>query len=474
VAFYPLVSSSDDRSTKGCVPIVLRNVMAEPQPIGSGKRTKFFIAPTMGRTARVTPSSGQLVRGVFSRPGVQDGALFVAAGSQLYVVDADWNATALGPIQGSSGTVLFDSVGAKLTLMAGGSIYEYDSASGLQINTDPDCPLNAYNLVSLGERVLTNQEGSETFDWSSVSTALDWPSTGFASSARLPDEIRSQIVIAGEAWHFGANSTQIWRAMGGEDSEAFDILNVVIDRGIIGRDAIAKLDSSVMWVGDNRVVYMLNGYTPMRVSNREIEQALAALTEEDAALLQCFAYAQGSHLTWMLRMPSGKAFAYDTMTQSWSERTTWGAARYQPAYYAYFNGKHVVASDEDDTVWSWDEDVYDDDGDPIERIITVHVPVAARTIISSLCLDIKCTDAPIDREPYATVTFYTDGGNRDSLAERNVERRVSLGKRGAFSRRPIVYSLGMVNAADGMVIKIRITDPVNFVFSGVWVNEDPR
>jgi hypothetical protein len=463
--------------------LVLRNCVVEPQPLGNAKRSKYLIAPCMGRQERVTPSAGDLVRGVFSRPGVLDGDLFVAAGSQLYRVTSSWTATALGPIQGATGTVLFDSVGANLVLLAGGSLYKYDGTD-LSICTDEDFPLNAYTLASLADRAITNAEGSDQFDWSSVGNPLDWPPSGFASSARLPDEIRSQIVIGGDLWHFGANSTQVWRAMGGDDADAFDILTIVIDRGIVGRDAIAKLDSSAMWVADDRVVYMLNGYTPVRVSNREIEMALAALSDTEAQALQCFAYAQGSHLTWVLRFPIGKAYAYDTLTQTWSERTSWSdpgvAMRYAPTYYTFFHaaGKHVVASDESDVVWSWEENVYSDDGDPHERIVTLHVPVAARTIINSVTLDLKCTDVPLAEsqrgyDPVATLTFYTDGGSRDSLSERGVERRVQLGKRGAFDERPTLWRMGMARAADGVILKIRITDPINFAFSGVWINEDP-
>jgi hypothetical protein len=479
--FYPIVSTTDDRSASGCVPLVLRNCVVEPQPQGGAKRSNQVITPCMGRVSRVTPSAGQNIRGVFSRPGVQDGALFVAAGSTLYRISTNWNATALGSIQGASGTVLFDSIGTKLTVLAGGTVYEYDGTS-LTANTDPDCPLNAYTLASLADRALTSAQGSDQFDWSGTGSALTWPSSGFASSARQPDEIRNQSVVAGDLWHFGAATAQVWRAMGGDDADAFDILSLVIDRGIIGRDAIAKIDSSLMWVGEDRVVYLMNGYTPMRVSNREIELALAELTEAQAAGLQCFSYAQGSHLTWVLRMPSGKSYCYNTLSRTWGERATWRlpgqSERYAPTYHTYFNaaGAHVVASDADDTIFTWEADTYTDADMPHERIMMVHVPAAARTPVANVTLDLKCTDVPLTgtgSDPVAQVTFYTDGGSRDSLATRGVERIVKLGKRGAFAQRPTIWRLGTVNAADGLILKIRITDPINFSFSGVWVNEMP-
>lgn len=430
----------------------------------------------MGRVARATPATGKLVRGVFSRPGVLDGALFVAAGSQLYQVSSAWAATALGPIQGATGTVLFDNSGANLVLLAGGSLYKYDGTS-LTTNTDSNFPLNAATLASLADRILSSQEGSDTFDWSAVGDPLTWPATGFAASARLPDPIINQIVVGGDKFDFGANSIQPWRAMGGDDSEAFDVSgSVVIDKGLIGRDAFFKLDSSIMWIGDDRVVYQLNGYAPQRISNRDVEIALASLTDDQAASVQGFSYLQGSHLIGVFRLPTGRSFALDTMNGLWSERTTWGQDLYQTNYYANCQGKHVVASDQSDVIYTWETDTYDDGGLIHERVMMLHVPVSARTIISSICLDMKVIGQPLSGQgssPQAMVTFYTDGGSRDSIESRGVERMVELGSRGSFARRPMIHRLGMVNAADGFLMKIRITDPINFALSGVWINENP-
>jgi hypothetical protein len=452
--------------------------MIEPQPTGAVKRAPYLIVPLPGRTSRVTPSSGKLIRGVFCRPGVVSGHLFVAAGSGLYEITSasTWTATYVGPISGGAGTVLFDSVGAKLVLLAGSTVYVYDGTT-LTANADPFCPANAYTLASLGERVLTSARSSDTFSWCALDDPLTWPSLAFAASGRLPDEIRNMTVIMGEKWDFGASSAQPWSAVGGDDSNAFDLLSVTVDRGIAGRDAIAKIDASAIWVGDDRCIYMMSGYQPVRIINRDLETALAALTDDQMQSLQCFSHTIGSHVFWVLRMPTGKAYAFDTLHKQWSERTTWGASRYQPTYSAIFNGYNVVASDESDVVWTMDPATFTDAGVTHERVMTVHVPVAQRTIISSVALDMKTTDQPLagtGSDPQAAITFFTDGGSRDSIQTRGVERMVSLGKHGDFNRRPMVWRLGMAKAADGMLIRIRITDPVNFAMSGVWINENPR
>ena len=474
MAYFPIVPNTDDRSARGMVPLTLKNCMVEPAPEGSGKRSRYVIAPTPGMTLRVTPSSGQYIRGVFSRPGVQNGALFVVAGSTLYSISTSWAATSLGTILGS-GRVLMDAIGANLVLLGSSNLYQWDGASLTQI-TDPDFPASAYTLAVLGDRVLTSAQGADTFDWSSVGDALSWPATGFATSARYPDEIRAQIEIGGDLFHAGAASIQPWRAVGGADSEAFDTLgSMVINRGIAGRDAWAKLDSYALFVGDDRVLYELNGYTVQRRLNRDLETRLAAFTEAEAATIEGFGYLDGSHANAVFRLPDRRGYVYDALTQTFSQRTALGD-NFDLVHYARFNGYHVVASASAAGVYTWDAGVYADAGTAIERIAMAHVPVREIMPIGNVTLDIKTFGQPLSgqgSDPKAYITFYRDGGSLDSLQQLGVEREVSLGAAGQYGVRPTAFRLGLVNAADGLLLKIRISDPVGFALSGVWVNEMP-
>lgn len=471
MAFYPIAPSSDDRSQRGLTPLILRNCYVEPMPENAAKRATYSIVPTPGMTSRVTPSSGNNIRGVFSRPGVQDGALFVVAGSTLYSVSTGWAATACGTILGT-GRVLMDSIGGNLVLLGSGNLYKWDGATLTQA-TDPDLPANAYTLAALADRILTSEQGSDTFDWSAVGDPIDWPATGFAASARYPDEIRAQAEIGGDLFHFGAASIQPWRAVGGVDSEAFDVYPITINRGIVGRDAWCKIDSYGMFVGDDRVLYELNGYQPTRVSNRDLETRLASFSETDIATTQCYSYLEGSHANAVIRLPDGTGFVFDALTRRFHQRTALGAS-FNLVHYARFNGKHIVASDQSDAVYTWESSVYSDAGTAIERVAMVHVALAEKMPVSNVTLDIKAFGQPVTGQgsaPKAYLTFYRDGGSLDSLQQIGVEREVTLGAAGNYRRRPTAYRLGIANAIDGFLLKIRITDPIGFALNGIWVNE---
>ena len=123
MAYFGFTASTDNRSARGLAPLVLRNLFLEPQADQAGKNVGYVLAPTPGLTARVTPSSGSNIRGVFSRAGVQGGALFVVAGTTLYEITSAWSAISRGEVLGA-GRVLFAAVGANLVLLSSGVLYE--------------------------------------------------------------------------------------------------------------------------------------------------------------------------------------------------------------------------------------------------------------------------------------------------------------------------------------------------------------
>lgn len=480
MAFFPILTSSDERGERGAVALAMQNVTIEPAPAEAAKRTPFFIAPTPGLLHRITPSSGNNIRGLYCKPGVRDGNLIAAAGRRLFSISPDFVGTDINGefLTGSSGRVLFDNLGSNLFALANNDGFYWDGATVTQV-TDADFPPGAHTLASLADRILSSTQGSDQFDWSSVGNALTWPALGFASSARQPDEIRSQIVLGGDLWHFGATTAQVWRAVGGDDEDAFDLLaSLVIDRGIITRDAIAKLDSSAMWIGEDRVGYRLNGYAPERVVNRDLELRLAALSDQDILRVFCLGYLDGSHLTCLINVPGAPAYEYDLLMEKWRRRATFGQSGFQIAHYARFGGHHMVASASSDKIWSWESATYSDDGTAIERVITVHVPFqGANTPVSILVLDMKTFGQPLTgqgSDPVAMISFSRTGGTIESIPDFGIERMVKLGQAGNYRKRPMLTRLGAVSGADGFLMKIRITDPVGFNLSGVWVNEIPQ
>ena len=473
MSYYPIAATSDDRSSRGAVPLRRRNMKMERTAIGSVKGAGYFLSPSPGFVSRVVPFSGAMVRGVFCRPGVVNGGLFVVAGTTLYSVSSSWAATALGTISGYT-NVLMDGLRNVLVIVADGYVWTWNGTT-LTKATDTDLSADLYTLAVLGQRAITSPQLTDQLEWSAVLDALDWPADGYATSEIQPDPIEANVVVGDELYSLGRISTQIWRAVGGDDSSAFDTFaGAIINKGCIARDTAQRVDAALFWLADDRCLYRTAGVQAQRIVNRDIETALLAMTDAEVASCQAWTYADGSKTFYVLRPPvGGRAWAFDVAEESWGELTTWQADEYRFGFYAYAHDKHVVAGPQSDRIYTMEPDIYADAGAVIEREFMVHIPAPNDARIDSIKLDIKPYGQPLSgqgSDPEIMLTFYRDGGNVESTAI-GIEKRIKLGMNGVWNKRPIARRFGQIGS-DGFLLRCRITDPIGFSVHGVWVNED--
>ena len=85
----------------------------------------------------------------------------------------------------------------------------------------------------------------------------------------------------------------------------------------------AKMDNSVFWLGDDRIVYRADGYQPIRISTHAIEQQIGGYeTVSDAV---GWVYEQEGHVFYVLSFPTaGETWVYDLASQLWHERESEG------------------------------------------------------------------------------------------------------------------------------------------------------
>lgn len=470
--YYPVAPSSDDRSSRGAVPIVLRNMQLEKAPTQSAKGAGYYVTTTGGYRLRGTPNAGYNLRGLFARPGVQGGALFAVAGTTLYRFSASWSATAIGTISGSD-TVLFDGLREKLLIVADGKLYTYDGTLLTQA-TDTDLSSDLYTLAVLGQRALTSPRDTDQIEWSSVLDALDWPSDAFTTSEIQPDAVEALVVVGDELYALNRATTQVYRAIGGADADSFDTFaGALVNKGCAARDTAQRVDAALFWLGDDRCLYRAAGADAQRIANRDMEAALAEMTAEQIAMCKAWVYTDGSKIFYVLRPPvGGRAWAFDVAEETWSERTTWALDAFRASFYAYANDRHVVAGPDDDGVYTMDMDYFQDGGEPLERVVMLHIPAPNNAVIASIGLDVKTFGQTVSgqgSDPEIMVTFYRDGGSVESVTQ-GLERQVKLGTLGQHGKRPTVWRFGQC-AADGFLLKLRWTDPVGAAVYGVWINE---
>lgn len=480
MTYYGVPTNSDDRAKKGLVPVRLRNVMIRPTDGGSARGNGVAAVSRPGLVRRSTPNPGGNIRGLFSEPGVYGGDLFAVAGFALYRANIAWTMTSLGPVYGTDGA-LFDALLSSLALVANGHVFEYDGVSLAQV-TDIHAPSPAETLSVLGARGVVSQRGTDILSWCAVANLMDWPALGFTSAELSADPIVATIVIGPNLIVLGAKTLQLVNSVGGNDEEAFQPDPTYLKHlGCLRRDTLALVDESPMFVGDDRVLYRLAGYQPERVINRALNERLAALSESQVDALRGFSYTWREKALYCLRMPDGgPSFEYDGELGVFYERTSFERDNYLPGMACDFNGDVVIAGPEDDGLYTFEDDAFDDDGEPIERIITFHVPVKGPVSIDSIVFDIKVLDQPLqddDGEPYVPkmrTRYYFDGGSLDSVTEWDDERVVNLPAAGDYGIPEPETRFGLARGPAGFLIECIITDPVRFAFFGIWVNEYPE
>lgn len=532
MSFHPFAPASDNRATRAATPLVLRNVSLEPNAKGFDARKPYLLAPTPGQKLRLKfnddpllteggdfllrEDEGRLVteqgdgaarnvRALFCEPDVQGGALFAVAGSSLFSVSADWTATNLGTIDGAAQTMM-RGFGSNLVIKGDARLYVYgtsqyitaENGDILEIETGgylevelatnqlvtiididaPGAPSPPETLAVSAARVVSSSTGSDAFDWSSVANAEAWPAEGFASvqyaSIKAIVESRGYLAI------FGEKKMQFWRAAGGEDADAFDTVGFTpLDKGLLARDAVAQTDGGLMWIGDDRVAYQVDGAgSPVRIVNRDLEVALEGLTLPQAAQVRAFSYLDGSRLYFVVRPPVGATRVYDAAFDRWHERMTYNAGAYAVGHYARAYGKHVVASPDGPDLWTWEADAFDDAGRAIERVAAVHVPLPGPMAIDHITLDGQFFGQPVEGQqgtnPTIMLRFSRDGGMTWSDSRLGVIRTAPGPVAGNYQGNIRFSRFGRFVGQHGLLLEIRITDPIGFALFGVWVNEDPN
>jgi hypothetical protein len=450
----------------------LVNVQLEKAPTQSAKGAGYFLTPSPGYVSRATPSAGAYCRGLYANAGVQDGALFGVFGSTLYRISSAYVATTIGLIAGTD-AVIMDGLRNELVIVGGGNLYVWDGATLTQAS-DVDLSTGLTTLAVLGQRAITSSGGTDQLEWSAVLDATDWPSDGFATSEIQPDPVIANVVVGDELYSLGSVSIQIWRAVGGSDADAFDTFaGALINKGCIARDTARRVDASLFWLANDRCLYRAAGADAQRIVNRDLEQALSAMTEAQVSACKSWVYTDGSKTFYVIVPPiGGRAFSYDVAEDAWSERETYEADAYRHGFYAFAYDMHFVSGTSSDAVFTMERTAYDDNGDPLVKTVMLHVPAPNNAVISSIGLDIKTFDQPLTgqgSDPLAMVTFYRDGGSVSSAAQ-GLMRYLNLGANGAHGQRPTAWRFGQVKS-DGFLLEVSISEPVGFAIYGVWINE---
>jgi len=135
--------------------------------------------------------------------------------------------------------------------------------------------------------------------------------------------VKRVIPFAGRLFAFGNKWTGVYKNAG---LSPFPFSREVqIPRGIIGTHAISGADvgwaNELIWAADDFIVYRLNGYTPVPLSNDDVSRSIeASVLAGHADNLEASVYMYGRNIFWVLTDPDNWTWEFNLFSQRWNQR----------------------------------------------------------------------------------------------------------------------------------------------------------
>lgn len=395
-ASYDLTPSSTQRS-----------INVEPVVLEAAGITRFRLKQTPGLISYATISGAP--RGALTMGGYA----YIVQGSTLSKIDDAGVVSSLGTVSGS-GRVSMACNGRYVVLVNGDAGYYYDSTlDTFSVITDADfLPADVVRYID-GYFVFHETDSDNVFI-SGLNDPTVYDASDIQAKGGTADLLVTLTTINGDLVLFGERHSYFWRNTGNVDFPFQNIDGAEMQRGCPALHSVSGIDNSVIFLGDDGVVYWIEGYVPKRVSNNAIEEFISGLTAAQIAAAYGFAYTQSGQYYYVLTL-GGRTWVYNR-TQSlqiqqslWHERSSNdGIWRAQTHCYAF--GKHLAG--DDGVVWEISTSTYKEGDDVIRRVRRI-APVWAEDesfSISKLRLLVKVGVGTLTNAPLIDLRSSNDGG----------------------------------------------------------------
>lgn len=162
---------------------------------------------------------------------------------------------------------------------------------------------------------------------SNLSDATDYNTLDRYEAEASPDRIVGLAVSQFEVVVFGERTIEFFYNAGSATG-TFQNRRQTITRGCASRHSIAKLHNTLFWLGDDGIVYRLNGYSAQPISTGPMHRAFAGLNWSEAI---AFTWEDEGFKVYYLTFPDGQTWGYDVVSGLWTRRESPGLDRWRLA-----------------------------------------------------------------------------------------------------------------------------------------------
>ena len=180
---------------------------------------------------------------------------------------------------------------------------------------------------------------------------------------------------------FGKVSTQFFYDVGNASGSPLGLAaSYTSEIGCASGDSIVATSNTVLWVGTSktygRSVYIMDGVSAVRISNANIDRHLEA---DGLSNVSAYCYTVSGHTLYILTLHNtNQTLVYDLTEKMWYTWTqysmqsndqpnpgTYQESYFRPTYYAEVNNVPYVLDDDTGTLYYFDVNTYQDNGQPI-------------------------------------------------------------------------------------------------------------
>lgn len=426
----------------------LINGYLEAKPQGSKAPTAIHGTPGLKLWALLVP--GPVNAGPVRGMHAMGDYLYVVAGNSLYRLDDLGTSTPIGVISGIRPVHMADN-GTQLVIVSDFDIYyaTITTFGTLSVN-------NCIGVTVHDGYAIFAQRGTQRFFISDPLDVTVFNALEYADANAIPDINAGIVNLNRETWVFQERSIQIYYNSGAVDFPFTRIPSGIIERGCIATNSIAAFHGSVFWLGDDKRVYMSQGYNPIGISTSAIDRQINLYDLYDIQNASGFVYEQEGHIFYVLNFDDG-TFVYDVSTQLWHERLSVGFSRWRPDTYCYQFGKRLVGDSRLGRIYELDLDTYTDDSN--RMILTATAPPlnagGYRAFMSQFFLDMETgvgLTTGQGSNPQVILDWSDDGGSTYSS---ELSRAM-----GAIGERKLRVNWRRLGQFRQRTMRVRISDPV--------------
>lgn len=398
--------------------------------------------------------SNNPIEGLFQEDNVFSGSVFAVSGGVLYK-----DSIPLGSINGTGRVTFAAGASDELAVCAGGSIYRYDGST-LAAVSFPDSA-NVTCITFHDGHYIAAKANSHTWYWSAVLDADTWAALDFSSAEARPDILHDIQVIGDNLLLIGSETIERWSNTGDADAPYSRIEGAIINKGTRSTGCSTEIDNRLFIVGSDHIVYVLEENL-QRVSDHSIEERIEASPSTDM-----FSFVFEGHSFVCIRL-TNETFVFDIATGQWSEFATSGKSNWRVRTACRTGSETLLGDSTTGKIWTFDG--WEDGDDTLERLFTAAFPIKGGVVV----VDSLLLEANVGR----TGVLSGQGSSpkvemrssRTAGALWNTWRQASLGGQGEYRIKTQFRRCGMFDFP-GAMFEIRVTDPVPFRVSGVYVNE---